>query len=127
MVEEVLRYDSPVQMLFRQAKEDVEISDTQIPKGSVVLPVFASANRDSRQFADGDRFDITRNPQGHVAFGFGIHFCLGASLARLEARVGFEELFRRAGRLRRLQDETEYLDSFLLRGPRSLPLSREAS
>jgi cytochrome P450 len=120
LVEEILRFDSPVQMLFRQATDDVELAETKIPKGAIVLPVFASANRDESQFANADRFDVTRKAQGHVAFGFGIHFCLGASLARLEARVGFEELFARTAILERIGDETKFIDSFLLRGPASL-------
>ena len=126
-VEEALRYDSPVQALFRQAKEDTEVAGTKIPKGSIVLPLFASANRDDEQFPEAARFDVGRNPQGHVAFGFGIHFCLGASLARLEAKVAFEELLGRVAHLERLEADTQYIDSFLLRGPRSLPLRYEAA
>ncbi len=125
MIEEALRYDGPVQMLFRETTRDVELSGTQIPQGSIVLPILASANRDERQFADPDRFDIERDTRGHLAFGFGIHFCLGASLARLEARVGFEELFRRVRALYRVEPEVGYVDSFLLRGPTGLPLRAE--
>ena len=83
----------------------------------------SSANRDDRRFPHADRFDFDRDTRGHLAFGFGIHFCLGASLARLEARVGFEELFKRATGFRRLDPEIEYIDSFLLRGPRSIRLA----
>lgn len=122
-VEEALRYDGPVQMLFRETTQDVAIAGTSIPRGSIVLPIFASANRDAAQFREPDRFDIDRDTRGHVAFGFGIHFCLGASLARLEARVGFEEFFKRVWNLRRLEPEVEYVDSFLLRGPRRLLLA----
>ncbi len=125
LVEEGLRFDGPVQMLFRQAAQDVELAGTSIPKGSVVLPIFASANRDDAQFPEPDRFDIDRDTKGHLAFGFGIHFCLGASLARLEARVGFEEMFKRVSKFRRVETEVEYVDSFLLRGPRRLRLSAE--
>ncbi len=124
-VEESLRYDGPVQMLFRETTQDVELAGTKIPAGAVVLPIFASANRDEAQFRNADRFDIDRDTRGHVAFGLGIHFCLGASLARLEARVGFEELFKRVSGLHRLESEVEYVDSFLLRGARSLMLSAE--
>jgi cytochrome P450 len=127
MIEEALRYDSPVQVLFRQAAGDVELADTKIPKDSIVLPIFASANRDGARFPDPDRFDVTRDPRGHVAFGFGIHFCLGASLARLEARVGFEELLSRVGGLEALDSQVDYIDSFLLRGPESLRLRAEQS
>ncbi|MCR9092615.1 MAG: cytochrome P450 [bacterium] len=95
-VEEVLRYDSPVQGLSRVTTRDVEIRDRVIPKGARVHLLYASANRDPRVFADPDRFDITRTPNNHLAFGFGIHFCLGASLARLELRIGIETLLERA-------------------------------
>jgi len=125
LVEEGLRYDGPVQMLFRETTQDVELAETKIPPGSSVMAIFASANRDEQQFPDPDRFDIDRDTHGHLAFGLGIHFCLGASLARLEARVGFEELFKRVSRLRRLDPEVEYVDSFLLRGPRQLRLTAE--
>jgi len=125
MVEETLRYDSPIQMLFRETTEDVVLAGTKIPKGSAVMPIFASANRDETRFADPDRFDIDRDNRGHLAFGYGIHFCLGASLARLEARVGFEELFKRVARLNRLDSDVEYVDSFLLRGLRRLNLSAD--
>jgi cytochrome P450 len=124
-VEEALRFDGPVQMLFRETTQDVELAGTKIPQGSVVLPIFASANRDEAQFPDADHFDIDRDTRGHVAFGLGIHFCLGASLARLEARVGFEELFKRVQRLHRLESDVEYVDSFLLRGVRRLMLSAD--
>jgi cytochrome P450 len=87
------------------------------------MPIFASANRDDRQFPQADRFDPDRDTRGHLGFGFGIHFCLGASLARLEARVGFEELFKRVAKFEPLESETEYVDSFLLRGPKRLPLA----
>jgi len=127
LVEEGLRFDGPVQMLFRETTRDAELAGATIPKGSVVFPIFASANRDDAQFPDAERFDIDRNTRGHLAFGFGIHFCLGASLARLEARVGFEELFRRVSSLRRLEPETEYVDSFLVRGPRRLRLGARRS
>ena len=89
-VEEALRYDAPVQVLFRTATQDVELAGTRIPKGAYVAPLLGSANRDERRFPDPDRFDIDRDPQGHVGFGFGKHFCLGASLARLEARIALE-------------------------------------
>jgi cytochrome P450 len=125
LVEEGLRFDGPIQMLFREAAQDVELAGTSIPKGSVVLPIFASANRDESQFPDPDRFDIDRDTRGHLAFGFGIHFCLGASLARLEARVGFEELFKRVSKIRQLDSDIEHVDSFLLRGPRQIRLTAE--
>jgi len=122
LVEEALRFDSPVQMLVRQTTQEVELAGTRLPKGSLVMPIFASANRDDMQFPDPDRFDVARNPQGHLAFGFGIHFCLGAALARLETRVAFEEMLPALLRLERTESAVEYVDSFLLRGARRLPL-----
>jgi cytochrome P450 len=121
-VEETLRYDGPVQGLPRQATEDVEIAETTIPAGALVFPLFASANRDEHKFPDPDRFDITRNTDGHLAFGFGIHYCLGAQLARLEATIAFEELFVRFPSLSRQDETVTRVDSFFLRGLKTFPL-----
>jgi cytochrome P450 len=89
----------------------------------VVAALIGSANRDERRFADPDRFDLDRDAQAHLAFGFGRHFCLGASLARLEARVALEALAPHLPRLRCAR-EPELVDSFLLRGPRQLELTQ---
>jgi cytochrome P450 len=94
-IEELLRFDAPIQALGRTATRPVPLHDTVIPDGARVALVWASANRDERRWADPDRLDLTREPQRHVAFGDGIHHCLGAPLARLEAGIVFEELFRR--------------------------------
>jgi cytochrome P450 len=94
-IEEVLRYEAPVQYLARSATRPVELHDTVIPAGDRVLLVWAAANRDERNWDDPDRFDVTRPPKRHLAFGEGIHFCLGAPLARLEARIAVDELLRR--------------------------------
>lgn len=94
--EEILRFDSPVQGLSRVVLEDVELHGVTIPNGARVHLLYAAANRDPRVFDEPDRFDILRTPNNHLAFGFGIHFCLGASLARLELRIGLEELLARA-------------------------------
>lgn len=125
LVEEGLRYDGPVHLLFREATRDLELAGVKIPRGAFVMPMLASANRDESQFPDPQRFDIDRDTRGHVALGLGVHFCLGASLARLEARVGFEELFKRVSGFHRLESEVEYIDSFLLRGPTRLRLSAD--
>ena len=122
-VEEALRYDSPVQFLFRVAAHDVELAGTTIKQGTAVLPLYASANRDERKFPDPDRFDVTRSTQGHLAFGYGIHFCLGAPLARLEAKVALEELLNRCPRLARNSATVDRLDSMFLRGLKQLPLT----
>jgi len=120
-VEEALRYESPVQVVLRTATQDVEIAGVRIPKGAYVAALLGSANRDERRFPDPDRFDVTRNPQGHVGFGFGKHFCLGASLARLETRTALGALAPELLRLER-QGPREGIDSFLVRGPRRLEL-----
>lgn len=91
-IEEVLRYRSPGQIMFRSTKRDIELHGQVIPAGKLVLAMIGSANRDPLKFRDPDRFDITRDPNSHIAFGHGIHFCLGASLSRLEAKVALEEL-----------------------------------
>jgi len=120
-IEEGLRFDAPVQIVFRTTTREVEIAGTRIPAGAYVAPLIGSANRDERQFENPDRFDVTRNPQGHLGFGFGKHFCLGASLARLEARVALEALVPELGRFELARPST-LVDSFLVRGPRHLEL-----
>jgi cytochrome P450 len=94
-IEELVRYDAPIQALIRATTRDVELHDTVIPTGSRVALVWASGNRDERHIPDADLLDVTRPPQRHLSFGEGIHHCLGAPLARLEARIVFEELLRR--------------------------------
>lgn len=124
MVEEALRYDAPVQFLPRTTTQDVQLGGVSLPAGATVLPVFGSANRDERRFAEPDRFDVTRATQGQVAFGHGIHFCLGAPLARLEARVAFEELFARFSSIERADDAPlQRWPSPILRGVASLAVA----
>jgi cytochrome P450 len=127
MLEETLRYESPVQALPRTVVHETELAGTKLPEGALVLALFASANRDGRQFPDPDRFDVHRNPQGHLAFGHGVHFCLGASLARLEARAAFETLFDRCRDFRLVDDEIPLLESLFVRGPRRLRLRFESA
>ena len=120
-VEELLRYDAPIQALGRTTTRDVELHGTTIPAGARVALLFASANRDERHWADPDTLDIRRDPNRHVSFGDGIHHCLGAPLARLEARIVFEELLPRiptwsvSGPIVRLPTPTD-------RGLESLPV-----
>ncbi len=121
LIEEVLRYDAPVQLVLRTATREVEIAGTKIPAGAIVAPLIGSANRDERRFPDPDRFEIGRDARGHLGFGFGRHFCLGASLARLEAAAALEALAPEFVRLR-LAEPAAAIDSFLVRGPRSLVL-----
>jgi cytochrome P450 len=94
-MEELLRYEAPSPVQARYVARDVEHYGTTVPEGSVMLLLTASANRDERVFPDPDRFDIHRKSRSHLAFGFGIHNCLGSHLARLEARVALEEVFKR--------------------------------
>jgi cytochrome P450 len=116
MIEEVLRFDAPVQFIFRRATRPVEIAGTKIPENASVTVLLASANRDERQFDEPDRFDITRDTKGHLGFGLGVHFCLGASVARLEARVAIEALLPELGQLKRAEGESAFIDSYLVRG-----------
>jgi cytochrome P450 family 130 len=95
-VEEMLRYDGPVQMLYRTATASVTLYETVIPAGATVELYWGAANRDERQFPDPDVVDLSRSELQHLGFGHGVHFCLGAHLARLEATVAFEELLRAA-------------------------------
>ncbi len=94
-IEEVLRFRSVVHYLPRVVKQDMRFLDQNLEAGDLVLPMFAAANLDPEQFPDPDRFDIRRTPNRHLGFGFGIHLCLGATLARLEARVGLGQLMAR--------------------------------
>jgi cytochrome P450 len=126
VIEETLRWDAPIQLVFRGSNEDADVAGRIIPKGSIVAALIGSANRDERRFPDPDRFDLDRDLQGHIAFGFGKHFCLGASLARLEARVALEALVPRLAQVR-LDAEPEFVDSFLVRGPRRLEFSARSS
>ena len=125
-IEEALRYDAPVQMLFRLAMHDTQVAGVDIPKGSMVLPVFAAANRDEQRYPDPDRFDVTRSAAGHMAFGYGIHFCLGAPLARVEGRVALEMLLDHLPDFHLGEGPYERVDPFFLRGVKHLPLVRAA-
>jgi len=125
-VEEALRYENPIQFVFRRACTEVEIAGTRIPEDAIVMPLIGAANRDGRRFDRPDVFDVTRDAQSHLGFGFGIHFCLGAHLARLETRVALEALLDELPGLVRRDAQVEYADSYLIRGPRLLPLARAA-
>ena len=123
-VEEVLRYDSPVPATVKIASEDVTFRGQQIRRGEMVMPFMAAANRDPRQFPDPDTLDVRRQFDRHVAFAYGIHFCLGAWLARLEARVVFETLFRRLPDLALASDaDVRWKPMIFLRGLESLPIT----
>ncbi len=122
-VEELLRYDGPVQGTGRVAMEELEIDGRPVKTGQVVFCVLGSANRDPAQFENPDELDITRQPNEHIAFGDGIHSCLGAPLARAEGRIAFETLLRRFPNPRLETDNPQWGGSFILRGLKSLPIS----
>ncbi|MFJ2510395.1 cytochrome P450 [Streptomyces griseoviridis] len=122
-VEEMLRYEGPVESAtFRFAAEDLEIGDTLIPRGDPVIIGLDAADRAPSRYPDPDRFDIRRDTRGHLAFGHGIHHCLGAPLARLEGRIAIRTLLERAPDLRADGPPGEWLPGMLIRGVRSLPV-----
>lgn len=123
-VEEMLRFDSPVQRAtFRLTTERLEIGDIVIEAGQQVSAVIGAANRDPSQFPLPDTFDITRQPNRHLAFGQGIHFCLGAPLARTEARIGFTRLLDQLPDLKLVSQTPDWTANTVFRGLRSLPVT----
>ena len=124
-VEEVLRYESPVETTsMRWALTDVELRGARIRAGEPIVAGILAANRDPEQFVEPDTFDITRQPNRHIAFGYGVHACLGAPLARMEGAIALGALFRRLPRLALTGSsrELEWNQSHLLRGVRALPV-----
>ena len=121
-VEELLRWDSPVQLTGRVALTELELDGHEVRPGEMLLILLGAANRDPEQFQDPDRLDLARSPNQHFAFGRGIHFCLGAPLARLEARIAIRELVSRFPGLR-LAGEPVRSERVTLRGLRRLPLA----
>ena len=124
-VEELLRYTSPVQVATeRYAIEPVQVSGTTVPDGAMVLAVLGSANHDERRFADPETLDLARTPNPHLAFGQGVHYCLGAPLARLEGQIAFETLLRRFSdmQLARPAESLPWRRGVFLRGLERLPL-----
>ena len=119
-IEEMVRYDSPVQFTTRLARVDLEIHGTKIRKGEWLYLVLGAANRDPAQFPEPDRFDVGREDNKHIAFGAGAHFCLGAPLARLEARVILRTLRQRCPKLRLGAESPAYRNNFNLRGLQAL-------
>ncbi|MCX7362915.1 MAG: cytochrome P450 [Alphaproteobacteria bacterium] len=122
-VEEFLRYDGPSGALARVAAADMEMAGKTIREGQRVFAFMNSANRDPEAFDDPERFDIARTPSTHMTFGHGIHFCLGAPLARLEARIASVRLTERLPHIRLAGDAPEWHDSLILRGVKSLPVA----
>ncbi|HZU27433.1 MAG TPA: cytochrome P450 [Bryobacteraceae bacterium] len=122
-IEEVLRYRSPLQWVFRGTTRDFEFRGHTIPAGQLVLVMLGAANRDPAQFAEPDRFDITRDPNPHLAFGHGIHFCVGAPLSRMEARIALGDLLQRTDNLELASTKPwEPRKALHVLGPASLPV-----
>ncbi|WP_412027174.1 cytochrome P450 [Deinococcus yunweiensis] len=122
-IEESLRFRSPVQSMFRVAAQDVELGGQLIPEGSPVLAWIGAANCDPAQFPDAGTFDPARTPNRHLAFGNGIHFCLGAPLARLEASVALGAVLDRLTNLRVVDTPLEPIPSQIVYGVKSLPVT----
>jgi cytochrome P450 len=124
-VEEALRFDGPVHLTGRMATTQLEVGDRVFDKGDSVVTLVAAANRDPEKFPDPDRFDVGRTDNQHLTFSHGIHYCLGAALARLEGQVVFDRLVRRYPTLQLAvsPDEVEYREHFVLRGLKALPVT----
>ena len=124
-IEEMLRYDPPVQMTVRMPTAATSVGGTEIPAGTLAFVPLAAANRDPARFPNPEKFDVARDPNEHVSFGEGIHFCLGAPLARLEGTIAIESMLDQFPRLH-LADrraKLEYRGSMALRGLSELRLS----
>ncbi len=122
-VEELLRFNGPLETATeRYAGEETVVAGSTIPRGELVLAVLASANRDEQQFKDPDRLDLARDPNRHLAFGYGVHYCLGAPLARLEGQIAISTLLRRIPDLRLAEpvNAPRWKRGLVLRGRESL-------
>ena len=122
-IEELLRYEPPAPYVGRYVARDVEIHGRTVPEGNAMLLLLGAANRDDRQFKDGDRFDVHRQIEQHLTFSRGIHFCLGAALARLEGRVALEEILARFPEWAVDTDAAKLNPTSTVRGWESLPVT----
>jgi hypothetical protein len=122
-VEELLRYDSPVQLWWRTALEDIEIGSKTIRKGQLAMVYLGAANREPAQFSDPDQLDITRCENRHIAFSYGIHSCLGAALARVEGQIAFNTLLQRMPELKLQSNTLQWRETISLRGLKALPIA----
>ena len=121
-IEELLRFCGPIQIIVRRATRDLELAGGKLREGDMVGLLLGSANRDERQFAHADRLDLRRDARAHLAFGLGTHFCVGAPLARLEARVAFELILQRLDGIERVPEQLEFPANLIVRGPERLRL-----
>jgi len=122
-IEEILRYEPPSPVQARYVARDVELHGTTVPEGSALLLLTAAANRDERKFPEPDRFDVRRRIDHHLSFGYGLHFCMGAALARLEGRVALEEVISRFRDWEVDEDSAEWAHTSTVRGWYRLPVS----
>lgn len=123
LIEEVLRYNPSVQIIFRHTTKDTELGGVKIPKGSAVMPILASANRDETKFENPEVFDIDRKIEVPLmSFGQGPHYCMGNYLSRMESRSALEVAFSRFAELDVVSDEIHWIDSYFARGPHTLPM-----
>lgn len=122
-VEEILRYEAPSPVQGRRVVRDVEFHGQTVPAGANLLLVNGSGNRDERHFPDPDRFDIHRDIDRHLSFGYGAHFCIGAALARLEGRIGLEQILRRFGDWEVDRDGIDWVHTSTVRGYKSVPVT----
>jgi hypothetical protein len=125
LIEEVLRYEPPGHSSLRLVTEETEVAGVRLPRGAIVVVLMASALRDEGHFPQADQFLMNRERSSHLAFGHGVHYCLGALLARLEARLGLEALFCRIQNFSRASGELTWSPSLIARGPLALPLHLE--
>ena len=122
-VEELLRYVSPVHMLARRTMEEVTMRGVTIPNGSSLYLLVGAANRDPEKFPDPEKLDINRPLTRSLGFGYGIHYCIGAALARMESQVAFETIIRRLPTMYMTVDRPEFRPNYSLRGLMSLPVA----
>ena len=120
--EELLRYDTPLPMFERWALQDFQFNGVHLQRGMEVGPLYASGNRDPRRFHDPDGLDLTRKDNPHLTFGLGIHYCIGAPLARLELQVALATLLRRLPEIRVAKEPVEYTGGFIIRGHKAMPV-----
>jgi cytochrome P450 len=122
-VEELLRYDSPVQKMARIAKRDFEVAGKQIKQGQLVCFSFAAGNRDPAQFPDPAKLELARRPNRHLAFGHGLHYCVGAALARLEAQIAINRILDQMPGMTLAAEDLEWNRNLTLRGLKALPVT----
>ena len=121
-IEELLRYEAPSPVQARYVQRDVELHGQTVPEGSIMVVLNGSANRDDRHYPDGDSFDIHREVGRHLSFGYGIHLCLGAALARLEGRIALDEVLRRFPEWEVDYDKAQRAHASTVRGWETLPV-----